>query len=215
MIYWPWRRFICPESPSMRHQDAAHLRLWAAALCWATWDSRLSILWRLLVTERMTGIESVTRVKTWSLKIPDFLISPNERRHAAPFSFTVFIHSMLHRATQKGQQVQEIRASYWKDVAILWRGERLARYHQILDDVEQSKSTLKPPYALIHLQTLSANDQYRYIPMKHVVAKRLAQCLNPALPSGVHTKAIETYTVILGNIGARSTIIWLLWAWWL
>ncbi|KAE8442299.1 hypothetical protein EG329_003499 [Mollisiaceae sp. DMI_Dod_QoI] len=39
------------------------------------------------------------------------------------------------------------------------------------------------------------------IPSKSVVAKRLAQCLNPSLPSGVHQKALEVYAYIFLMIG--------------
>ncbi|TID04783.1 Protein dopey [Colletotrichum higginsianum] len=39
------------------------------------------------------------------------------------------------------------------------------------------------------------------IPSKAVVAKRLSQCLNPSLPSGVHQKALEVYSYIFATIG--------------
>lgn len=39
------------------------------------------------------------------------------------------------------------------------------------------------------------------VPSKSIVAKRLAQCLNPALPSGVHQKALEVYAYIFSMIG--------------
>ncbi|KDN65551.1 hypothetical protein CSUB01_03573 [Colletotrichum sublineola] len=39
------------------------------------------------------------------------------------------------------------------------------------------------------------------IPSKAVVAKRLSQCLNPSLPSGVHQKALEVYSYIFAMIG--------------
>jgi hypothetical protein len=39
------------------------------------------------------------------------------------------------------------------------------------------------------------------VPSKALVAKRLAQCLNPSLPSGVHQKAIEVYAFIFSMIG--------------
>ncbi|CAG8949634.1 hypothetical protein HYFRA_00007868 [Hymenoscyphus fraxineus] len=39
------------------------------------------------------------------------------------------------------------------------------------------------------------------VPSKAIVAKRLAQCLNPSLPSGVHQKAIEVYAYIFSMIG--------------
>ncbi|KAI1490384.1 Dopey, N-terminal-domain-containing protein [Biscogniauxia mediterranea] len=39
------------------------------------------------------------------------------------------------------------------------------------------------------------------IPSKALVAKRLSQCLNPSLPSGVHQKAIEVYNYVFTVIG--------------
>ncbi|KAH8890997.1 hypothetical protein GQ53DRAFT_688145 [Thozetella sp. PMI_491] len=39
------------------------------------------------------------------------------------------------------------------------------------------------------------------IPSKAVVAKRLSQCLNPSLPSGVHQKALEVYNYVFTMIG--------------
>ncbi|BAE57505.1 unnamed protein product [Aspergillus oryzae RIB40] len=38
------------------------------------------------------------------------------------------------------------------------------------------------------------------VPHKVLVSKRLAQCLNPSLPSGVHQKALEVYTYVFGLI---------------
>ena len=34
------------------------------------------------------------------------------------------------------------------------------------------------------------------IPQKWLLSKRLAQCLNPALPSGVHQRVLEVYAII-------------------
>ncbi|KAK0729152.1 Dopey, N-terminal-domain-containing protein [Apiosordaria backusii] len=39
------------------------------------------------------------------------------------------------------------------------------------------------------------------IPAKATVAKRLSQCLNPSLPSGVHQKALEVYNYVFTVIG--------------
>ncbi|KAI1093583.1 putative regulator of reproduction dopa [Rostrohypoxylon terebratum] len=39
------------------------------------------------------------------------------------------------------------------------------------------------------------------IPSKTLVAKRLSQCLNPSLPSGVHQKALEVYSYVFSIIG--------------
>lgn len=41
------------------------------------------------------------------------------------------------------------------------------------------------------------------IPHSDTVALRLAQCLNPTLPSGVHQKALEVYDYIFATIGVR------------
>ncbi|KAJ5387844.1 hypothetical protein N7509_010385 [Penicillium cosmopolitanum] len=46
----------------------------------------------------------------------------------------------------------------------------------------------------------------RSSPHKVIVSKRLAQCLNPSLPSGVHQKALEVYTYIFGLIKALDPL---------
>ncbi|CAG8758645.1 5116_t:CDS:2, partial [Acaulospora morrowiae] len=51
------------------------------------------------------------------------------------------------------------------------------------------------------LKAFQAYPQYPVIPRKLVVAKRLSQSLNPALPPGVHQKALEVYTHIFKSIG--------------
>jgi len=53
--------------------------------------------------------------------------------------------------------------------------------------------------------------QFKEIPRKIIVAKRLSQCLNPALPTGVHQRALDVYAHILGIIGVRSLcILWVI-----
>lgn len=39
------------------------------------------------------------------------------------------------------------------------------------------------------------------IPKRVTIGKRLAQCLHPALPSGVHLRVLETYDIIFKCIG--------------
>ncbi|KAI9352085.1 Dopey, N-terminal-domain-containing protein [Obelidium mucronatum] len=51
------------------------------------------------------------------------------------------------------------------------------------------------------LKTLQMHNQYSNVPRKLVVSKRLAQCLNPALPSGVHQKTLEVYQSIFEAAG--------------
>ncbi|PWN45010.1 hypothetical protein IE81DRAFT_309697 [Ceraceosorus guamensis] len=62
------------------------------------------------------------------------------------------------------------------------------------------------------LKTLQAFPQFAAIPRKLIVAKRLSQCLNPALPSGVHARALEVYAHIFETIGSegirRDLAVW-------
>lgn len=52
-------------------------------------------------------------------------------------------------------------------------------------------------------KVISSNAQYQIIPRRIKISKRLAQCMHPALPSGVHLKALESYDVIFSNIGVE------------
>ncbi|KAJ1673526.1 hypothetical protein EV182_005062, partial [Spiromyces aspiralis] len=47
-------------------------------------------------------------------------------------------------------------------------------------------------------------SQFDVIPHKDTVAKRLAQCLNPALPTGVHQKALQLYHQIFEKIPSKQ-----------
>uniref|UniRef100_A0A0P5JMF4 Dopey-1 n=1 Tax=Daphnia magna TaxID=35525 RepID=A0A0P5JMF4_9CRUS len=51
-------------------------------------------------------------------------------------------------------------------------------------------------------KVLQNHSKFNIIPRRVIVAKRLAQCLHPALPSGVHLKALETYDLIFKLVGA-------------
>jgi hypothetical protein len=50
-------------------------------------------------------------------------------------------------------------------------------------------------------KVISGYPQYQVIPRRIKISKRLSQCMHPALPSGVHLKALETYDVIFSNTG--------------
>ncbi|KAL4233674.1 Protein dopey-1 [Mactra antiquata] len=52
-------------------------------------------------------------------------------------------------------------------------------------------------------KVLLAHVKYPVIPKRVTIGKRLAQCLHPALPSGVHKKALETYDIIFKCIGTE------------
>jgi hypothetical protein len=58
---------------------------------------------------------------------------------------------------------------------------------------------------ILTAQTLQTpSPSYTEIPRKLLVAKRLAQCLNPALPSGVHQRALDVYAHIFASIGVST-----------
>lgn len=48
------------------------------------------------------------------------------------------------------------------------------------------------------------------VPHKALVAKRLAQCLDPALPSGVHQKALESYAYVFSTLDVGFMLCYLL-----
>ena len=62
------------------------------------------------------------------------------------------------------------------------------------------------------LKTLQGAPKFNAIPHKLIVAKRLSQCLNPALPSGVHARALDVYSHIFTVIGVdglrRDLPVW-------
>ena len=45
--------------------------------------------------------------------------------------------------------------------------------------------------------------KYPVVPRRIIISKRLAQCMHPALPSGVHLKALETYDIIFKCMGTN------------
>ncbi|VDN03566.1 unnamed protein product [Thelazia callipaeda] len=49
-----------------------------------------------------------------------------------------------------------------------------------------------------------ANSKFCDIPKPVTVAKRLSQCLHPALPHGVHLKALETYRQLFDILGRKD-----------
>ncbi|XP_029420732.1 protein dopey-2 isoform X3 [Nannospalax galili] len=52
-------------------------------------------------------------------------------------------------------------------------------------------------------KALQSNLKYSLLPRRLIISKRLAQCLHPALPSGVHLKALETYEIIFKIVGTK------------
>ncbi|CCM03665.1 uncharacterized protein FIBRA_05809 [Fibroporia radiculosa] len=54
------------------------------------------------------------------------------------------------------------------------------------------------------LKTFEAYTQFKEIPRKLIVAKRLSQCLNPALPTGVHQRALDVYSHVFAVLGTEG-----------
>ncbi|RWS29873.1 protein dopey-1-like protein [Leptotrombidium deliense] len=55
-------------------------------------------------------------------------------------------------------------------------------------------------------KVLQNNTKYQVVPRRFLVGQRLAQCMHPALPSGVHLKALETYDLIFNSIGTERLV---------
>ncbi|CAF4958002.1 unnamed protein product, partial [Rotaria magnacalcarata] len=53
-------------------------------------------------------------------------------------------------------------------------------------------------------KTIEQYSQFKSIPKRITLSKRLAQCLHPALPAGVHLKAIEVYETIFRIIDKNN-----------
>lgn len=52
-------------------------------------------------------------------------------------------------------------------------------------------------------QVLLSYTKFPVIPRRIKISKRLAQCMHPALPSGVHLRALETYDIIFKSMGTN------------
>ncbi|QQP50221.1 Protein dopey-1, partial [Caligus rogercresseyi] len=52
-------------------------------------------------------------------------------------------------------------------------------------------------------KALLAQMKYPIIPRRIIISKRLAQCMHPNLPTGVHLKALETYDIIFKSMGTN------------
>ncbi|XP_065156421.1 protein dopey-1 homolog isoform X2 [Atheta coriaria] len=52
-------------------------------------------------------------------------------------------------------------------------------------------------------KVLTAYQKFPITPRRIKICKRLAQCMHPALPSGVHLKALETYDIMFKSMGTN------------
>jgi hypothetical protein len=75
--------------------------------------------------------------------------------------------------------------------------------HQAPEGTHSYICSLARSDTLFDEQTFQTYMQFKEIPRKLLVAKRLSQCLNPALPNGVHQRALDVYSHVLAVIGVR------------
>ncbi|KAJ3396413.1 hypothetical protein HDU92_003035 [Lobulomyces angularis] len=88
------------------------------------------------------------------------------------------------------------------------KDQKYKKYSHNLDKILQTFDSIQEWQDIIGFlsklsKVLSQNDSFKSIPRKLIIAKRLAQCLNPALPSGVHQKTLEIYDLIFEIIGSE------------
>ncbi|KAI9098669.1 Dopey, N-terminal-domain-containing protein [Phlyctochytrium arcticum] len=88
---------------------------------------------------------------------------------------------------------------------------KFRRYVHAIDKILQSFDTVNEWADVIGFLTrlakiLQLHSNYTKIPRKVIMSKRLAQCLNPALPSGVHQKTLEVYTLIFEACGPNQLV---------
>ncbi|CAP27897.1 Protein CBR-PAD-1 [Caenorhabditis briggsae] len=87
--------------------------------------------------------------------------------------------------------------------------EKDSKYRAFAKAVDQALKTFETPNEWADLisalgklaKVFQSNAKYCAIPNRVTVAKRLSQCLHPALPMGVHLKALETYKIIFEILG--------------
>uniref|UniRef100_A0A8R1DQL8 Dopey_N domain-containing protein n=1 Tax=Caenorhabditis japonica TaxID=281687 RepID=A0A8R1DQL8_CAEJA len=87
--------------------------------------------------------------------------------------------------------------------------EKDSKYRAYAKSIDQALKTFETPNEWADLisalgklaKVFQSNAKFCAIPNRVTVAKRLSQCLHPALPMGVHLKALETYRQIFEILG--------------
>ncbi|EFO95710.1 CRE-PAD-1 protein, partial [Caenorhabditis remanei] len=87
--------------------------------------------------------------------------------------------------------------------------EKDSKYRAYAKAIDQALKTFETPNEWADLisalgklaKVFQSNAKFGAIPNRVTVAKRLSQCLHPALPAGVHLKALETYRIIFEILG--------------
>ncbi|OCF74855.1 hypothetical protein I204_03697 [Kwoniella mangroviensis CBS 8886] len=148
------------------------------------------------------------------------LIAPGRSRSTSNASQVSVNQEDTHSAGSSGRTTPELRRRAGKaaTTSLLASDAKYKKYAQLVDKSLQAFESVNEWADFISflsrlLKTLqSPSPPYPEIPKKLIVSKRLAQCLNPALPAGVHQRALDVYAHIFSIIGVeglkRDLLIW-------
>ena len=92
-----------------------------------------------------------------------------------------------------------------KDTELL----RSAKYRSFAEDLvntlQRFDKAKEWPDLVKHIQkvqnVLAKYPNFQVLPVKLTFCKRMAQCLNPKLPAGVHLKVLQTFQTVFKKIG--------------
>ncbi|PGH05170.1 hypothetical protein GX51_03069 [Blastomyces parvus] len=99
-------------------------------------------------------------------------------------------------ASQPKSRAQEVDEIYKKDKNYRRYASSVDRALSLFDTALQEWADYISFLSRLLKALQSHPPSLPIVPSKTIVARRLAQCLNPALPSGVHQKALEVYGYI-------------------
>lgn len=106
--------------------------------------------------------------------------------------------------------------SLWKNhksqprntVIITLTPEQLSKQvSHLLKDFERNREWADIGNWLSRLQPVLAAKKHHNLPHKIQLSKRLAQCLNPSLPSGVHSNTLSVYNTIFNNFSCQNQLL--------
>lgn len=108
---------------------------------------------------------------------------------------------LLEASSRLGEDSEDLRTD-----AAFFENPRFRNFKQEMDTACLQFERAQEWADLIHYlqrvqRILNKYSMLPVIPDKVLVAKRIYQCLNPALPSGVHKTTLETIELIFSRIG--------------
>ncbi|KAM0788392.1 hypothetical protein ACM66B_001530 [Microbotryomycetes sp. NB124-2] len=122
---------------------------------------------------------------------------------------TSAVGETLVTARRGSAKIRESFAALAAQERALQSDPKWRKYSQLVDKTLQSFEHILDwadflTFLAKLLKCLQGYPQFQVVPHKLTVAKRLSQCLNPALPTGVHQRALDVYSHILTTIGPEN-----------